>query len=100
MINLLLQLPAFSHQGFYSASAFSFYFLSCTRDPSIPVFIVEKNQLIKQKNSSAGRRGEKRNSKHKNKCDSFSLKNGLVGFSSTAGGNNFFGMAVSLFTQF
>ncbi|KAL8498530.1 hypothetical protein ACS0TY_021746 [Phlomoides rotata] len=53
----------------------------------------EKNQLIKQKNNSAGRRGEKRNSKvkHKNRCDSFSLKNGLVGFSSAAGGNNFFG---------
>lgn len=72
----------------------------CTHDPSIPVFVVEKNQLIKQKNSSAGRRGEKRNSKvkQKNRCDSFSLKNGLVGFSSAAGGNNFFGMAS--FTQF
>ncbi|KAK4422565.1 hypothetical protein Salat_1839000 [Sesamum alatum] len=54
----------------------------------------EKNQLVKQKNSSTSRRGDKRNSKvkHKNRSDSFSLKNGLVGFNSAAGGNNFLGI--------
>ncbi|KAL0447871.1 UNVERIFIED_CONTAM: hypothetical protein Slati_1915000 [Sesamum latifolium] len=52
----------------------------------------EKNQLVKQKNSSTSRRGDKRNSKvkNKNRCDSFSLKNGLVGFNSATGGNNFY----------
>ncbi|KAI3453761.1 hypothetical protein Pfo_010424 [Paulownia fortunei] len=56
--------------------------------------ISEKNQLVKPKNSSTSRRGDKRNSKvkHKSRCDSFSLKNGLVGFNSAAGGNNFFGI--------
>ncbi|XP_011073346.1 uncharacterized protein LOC105158310 isoform X3 [Sesamum indicum] len=54
----------------------------------------EKNQLFKQKNSSTSRRGDKRNSKvkHKNRCDSFSLKNGLIGFNSATGGNNFYGI--------
>ncbi|KAL0297582.1 UNVERIFIED_CONTAM: hypothetical protein Sradi_6810300 [Sesamum radiatum] len=54
----------------------------------------EKNQLVKPKNSSTSRRGDKRNSKvkHKNRCDSFSLKNGLVGFNSATGGNNFYGV--------
>ncbi|KAK6129986.1 hypothetical protein DH2020_036268 [Rehmannia glutinosa] len=56
--------------------------------------ISEKHQLVKQKNSSISRRGDKRNSKfnQKSRCDSFSLKNGLVGFNSAAGGNNFIGI--------
>ncbi|KAI3468679.1 hypothetical protein Pfo_025342 [Paulownia fortunei] len=55
--------------------------------------ISEKTKVAKQKNSYNCRCGEKRNSKvHKNRCDSFSLKSGLVGFNSTAGGNNFFGV--------
>ncbi|KAL8053923.1 hypothetical protein ABFS82_05G106800 [Erythranthe guttata] len=55
--------------------------------------ISEKNQLVKEKNSSISKRGDKRNSKAKNKikCD-FSLKNGLIGFNSAAGGNNFLGI--------
>ncbi|KAL6544126.1 hypothetical protein OROGR_010623 [Orobanche gracilis] len=54
----------------------------------------EKNQLVQQKNSSTSRHGDKRNSKanYKSRCDSFSLKSGLVGFSSAAGGNNFIGI--------
>ncbi|XP_047980053.1 uncharacterized protein LOC125221822 isoform X4 [Salvia hispanica] len=53
----------------------------------------EKNQIIKQNNSSSSRRGDKRTSrlKQKSRCEPFSLKNGLVGFSSAAGGNNFLG---------
>ncbi|PIN01559.1 hypothetical protein CDL12_25934 [Handroanthus impetiginosus] len=56
--------------------------------------ISEKNQLVKQKNNSASRRGDKRNCKvkHKSRCESFSLRNGLVGFNSAAGGNNYFGI--------
>ncbi|KAH6777533.1 hypothetical protein C2S52_007004 [Perilla frutescens var. hirtella] len=54
----------------------------------------EKNLITKQNNSSSSRRGDKRNSrvKHKSRCDPFSLKNGLVGFNSATGGNNFLGM--------
>lgn len=57
-------------------------------------FIVEKNQVTKQNNSSSSKRGEKRNSRVKHKCrsDPFSLKNGMVGLNSAAGGNNFLGM--------
>ncbi|XP_042007059.1 uncharacterized protein LOC121755755 isoform X1 [Salvia splendens] len=53
----------------------------------------EKNQIIKQNNSSSSRRGDKRTSrlKQKSRCEPFSLKNGLVGFNSAAGGNNFLG---------
>ncbi|KAG8382191.1 hypothetical protein BUALT_Bualt05G0051100 [Buddleja alternifolia] len=66
---------------------------ACTYGPSIQFIVIEKTQMVKQKNSSTCRRGDKRNSKvHKNRCDSFSLKNGLVGFNSAAGGNNFFGI--------
>ncbi|KAL6547783.1 hypothetical protein OROHE_009488 [Orobanche hederae] len=56
--------------------------------------VSEKNQLVQQKNSSTSRRGDKRNSKanYKSRCDSFSLKSGLVGFNSAAGGNNFIGI--------
>jgi hypothetical protein len=54
--------------------------------------ISEKNQLVKQQ-SLTSRRGDKKNGKvkHKNRCDKFTLKSGLVGFSSAAGGINFFG---------
>ncbi|CAA3010233.1 Hypothetical predicted protein [Olea europaea subsp. europaea] len=55
--------------------------------------ITEKTQVAKQKNSSNGKRGDKRNGKFpKSRCDSLSLKNGLVSFNSAAGGNNFFGV--------
>lgn len=48
----------------------------------------EKTQITKQKNNLNGKRGDKRNGKvSKSKCDSFSLKAGLVSFSSAAGGN-------------
>ncbi|KAL3619226.1 hypothetical protein CASFOL_036796 [Castilleja foliolosa] len=64
--------------------------------------VTEKNQLVKQKNSSTSRRGDKRNSKatQKSRCDSFSLKNGLVGFNSAAGGNNFIGLCGSKYDVF
>ncbi|XP_073312636.1 uncharacterized protein [Primulina huaijiensis] len=53
----------------------------------------EKTQVAKQRKSSLVKRGDKRNGKtHKNRCDSISLKNGLVSFNSAAGGNNFFGI--------
>ncbi|XP_075487073.1 uncharacterized protein LOC142526508 isoform X2 [Primulina tabacum] len=53
----------------------------------------EKTQVAKQRKSSIVKRGDKRNGKtHKNRCDSISLKNGLVSFNSAAGGNNFFGI--------
>ncbi|KAK6117042.1 hypothetical protein DH2020_049218 [Rehmannia glutinosa] len=69
-------------------------FLKLPCDISTPLFVIEKHQLVKQKNSSISRRGDKRNSKinQKSRCDSFSLKNGLVGFNSAAGGNNFIGI--------
>lgn len=48
--------------------------------------------MAKQKNNSNGKRGDKRNGKvPKSKSDSFSLKAGLVSFSSAAGGNNILG---------
>lgn len=64
-------------------------------------FVVEKNQVTKQNNSSSSKRGEKRNSrvKPKSRCDPFSLKNGMVGLNSAAGGNNFLGMNQFPFLQ-
>ncbi|KAK3011401.1 hypothetical protein RJ639_011047 [Escallonia herrerae] len=57
------------------------------------VFNVEKTQMAKQKHNLNGKRGDKRNGKvQKSKCDSFSLKAGLVSFSSAAGGNNILGV--------
>ncbi|XP_073123119.1 uncharacterized protein [Henckelia pumila] len=53
----------------------------------------EKTQVAKQRKSSVIKRGDKRNGKmHKNRCDSISLKNGLVSFNSASGGNNIFGI--------
>ncbi|KAK2984591.1 hypothetical protein RJ640_018969 [Escallonia rubra] len=53
----------------------------------------EKTQMAKQKHNLNGKRGDKRNGKvQKSKCDSFSLKAGLVSFSSAAGGNNILGV--------
>ncbi|KAM1209018.1 hypothetical protein ACFX2J_014603 [Malus domestica] len=54
----------------------------------------DKTQLVKQKNNSTSKRGEKRNLKlpAKTKHDSFSVKPGLASFSSAAGGNNFYGV--------
>ncbi|KAL3818015.1 hypothetical protein ACJIZ3_003920 [Penstemon smallii] len=55
--------------------------------------VSEKTQKVRQKNNSNSKRGDRRNNKvNKNRCDSFSLKNGFVGINSTAGGNNFFGL--------
>ncbi|GER26850.1 phragmoplast orienting kinesin 2 [Striga asiatica] len=56
--------------------------------------VSEKNQLVKQKISSASRRGDRRNSKAncKSRADLFSLKNGMVGFNPAGGGNNFIGL--------
>ncbi|KAL6979537.1 hypothetical protein U1Q18_021198 [Sarracenia purpurea var. burkii] len=52
----------------------------------------EKNQTAKQKTLN-GKRGDKRNGKvpMKGKYDHFSLKNGMLSFNSTSGGNNFLG---------
>ncbi|KZV20970.1 hypothetical protein F511_39597 [Dorcoceras hygrometricum] len=53
----------------------------------------EKIQVAKQRKTSLMKRADKKNGKmHKNRCDSISLKNGLVSFNSAAGGNNFFGI--------
>ncbi|KAA8520881.1 hypothetical protein F0562_011554 [Nyssa sinensis] len=56
--------------------------------------ITEKTQLAKQKNNLNGKRGDKKNNKvpMKSKCNSFSLKAGLLSFSSSAGGNNILGV--------
>ncbi|KAL0312535.1 UNVERIFIED_CONTAM: hypothetical protein Sradi_5652800 [Sesamum radiatum] len=57
------------------------------------ISFIEKTQVLKQKKSYNCRSGDKRNSKvHKNRCGSFSLKDGLVVFNSAAVGNNFFGI--------
>lgn len=58
------------------------------------LYILDKNQLAKQKNNCTSKRGDKRNLKlhAKTKHDSFSVKAGLPSFGSAAGGNNFFGM--------
>lgn len=61
---------------------------------SLISFGVEKNQLPKQKSNSS-KRGDKRNFKvpsAKAKFESSSMKMGASIFSSTSGGNNFFGM--------
>ncbi|KAG5539607.1 hypothetical protein RHGRI_019970 [Rhododendron griersonianum] len=55
--------------------------------------IKEKSQIAKQRNTVNGKRGDKRNGKvaMKGKYDYLSLKAGMVGFNSGAGGNNFLG---------
>uniref|UniRef100_A0A5B7B5S6 Uncharacterized protein n=1 Tax=Davidia involucrata TaxID=16924 RepID=A0A5B7B5S6_DAVIN len=56
--------------------------------------IAEKTQVAKQKNNLNGKRGDRRNGKVpiKSKYDSFSLKAGLLSFSSSAGVNNILGV--------
>ncbi|VFQ68012.1 unnamed protein product [Cuscuta campestris] len=49
----------------------------------------EKSQMPKLRNNSSGKRGDKRNGKISK--GNFSLKNGLLSFSSAAGGHNFLG---------
>ncbi|KAL3499293.1 hypothetical protein ACH5RR_038386 [Cinchona calisaya] len=50
----------------------------------------EKTQIPKQRTNSNSKRGDKRNGRvPKSRCDSFGLKNGLISFSSVAGGGNF-----------
>ncbi|XP_071918151.1 uncharacterized protein [Coffea arabica] len=52
--------------------------------------VAEKSQMPKQRNNSNAKRNDKRNGRiPKSRCDSFCLKNGLVSFSSVAGGGNF-----------
>ncbi|KAL0330017.1 UNVERIFIED_CONTAM: hypothetical protein Sradi_4988400 [Sesamum radiatum] len=76
-------------QRFWGAQNFSKHALRVF----LSSFVIEKTQVFKQKNSYNCRRGDKRNSKvHKNRCDSFSLKDGLVVFNSAAVGNNFCGI--------
>ncbi|XVF51409.1 hypothetical protein PTKIN_Ptkin04bG0183000 [Pterospermum kingtungense] len=55
--------------------------------------INDKTQMSRQKNSSSGKRGDRRNIKApmKPKFDSFSMKVGLASFT-MAGGNNFLGL--------
>ncbi|XVF13056.1 hypothetical protein REPUB_Repub08aG0174800 [Reevesia pubescens] len=54
----------------------------------------DKTQMLRQKNSFSGKRGDKRNLKvpMKPKFDSFSMKAGLASFSMASGGNNFLGL--------
>lgn len=53
------------------------------------LFVVERTQMSKQRINSSGKRGDKRNGKVPK--GNFSLKNGLISFSSAAGGHNFLG---------
>lgn len=50
----------------------------------------ERTQMSKQRINSSGKRGDKRNGKVPK--GNFSLKNGLISFSSAAGGHNFLGL--------
>lgn len=60
------------------------------------LYDLENTQSVKQK-SNLNKRGDKRGFKvpAKIKNDSFSMKAGLLNFSSAAGGSNFFGMTLS-----
>ncbi|XP_044487078.1 uncharacterized protein LOC123212100 [Mangifera indica] len=61
--------------------------------PSTKCNPLEKSQSVRQKGNVSGKRGDKRNFKvsTKGKYDSFSMRTGLVSFSSAAGVSNFFG---------
>lgn len=64
--------------------------------------VLEKNQTLKQKNGSNGKRGDRRNFKVplKLKHDSFSKKACSMNCSGGSGGNNFLGMILPvLYTE-